>query len=302
MTDKTYDLVIVGAGPAGLTAAIYAANSGLNFLVISGFTGSAAATAPAVANYPGFPEPISGSELMANFENQAKRLGTQIESDSIEEITKNEDGTFTLKGTLNIYAAKAVIYAAGAQAKRLRLDEEPKYFGKGVSVCATCDGHFFKNKPVAVAAGDRTAASEANYLAGICEKVYFITADASVPKELELKSNVILRTNSRIVSLQGEKKLEGLTLENISTNAKEEVPLSALFTAVGHDPETAPLRGLPVLDDKGAVAAEKDGSTAVPGLFAAGDVVKGAVRQIVSACDQGMRAALAARSYLRSRK
>ena len=300
MTDKTYDLVIVGAGPAGLTAAIYAANSGINFLVISGFTGSAAATAPAVANYPGFPEAVSGSELMANFENQAKNLGAGIESDSITEIKNEADGTFTLTGAINTYSAKTVIYAAGAQAKRLRLNEEPKYFGKGVSVCATCDGHFFKNKPVAVAAGDRTAASEAVYLAGICEKVYFITLGSALPKELDGIENIVPKINFQITALKGEKKLEALAIENLSTKETEELTVSALFTAVGHDPETAPLAGLPVLDDKGAVVTEKDASTAVPGLFAAGDVVKGAVRQIVFAASAGMQAFLSARKYLRT--
>lgn len=300
MTDKTYDLIIVGAGPAGLTAAIYAANSGINFLVISGFTGSAAATAPAVANYPGFPEPIPGSELMANFESQARNLGANIESDSVTEIKKEADGSFTVTGAVNTYSAKAVIYAAGAQAKRLRLKEEPKYFGRGVSVCATCDGHFFKGKPVAVAAGDRTAASEAVYLAGICEKVYFITKENALPKELDGIENVVPKLNFQITALKGEKKLEALTVEDLSSKESEELTVSALFTAVGHDPETAPLAGLPVLDDKGAVAVEKDASTAVPGLFAAGDVTKGAVRQIVFAADQGMQAFLAARKYLRT--
>lgn len=300
MTDKTYDLVIVGAGPAGLTAAIYAANSGIDFLVVSGFTGSAAATAPKVANYPGFSETISGAELVANFENQAKNLGAKIESDSITEIKKETDGSFTLTGTLSTYSAKAVIYAAGALAKRLRLEEEPRYFGRGVSVCATCDGHFFKNKPVAVAAGDNTAASEALYLAGICEKVYFITKDGALPKELDGIDKIVPKANTQVCALKGEKKLEGLTIENLSTKEREELTVSALFTAVGHDPETAPLAGLPVLDDKGAVVTEKDGSTAVPGLFAAGDAVKGAVRQIVFAASSGMLAFLAARKYLRT--
>ena len=296
------DLIIVGAGPAGLTAAIYAATSGTDLLVISGFTGSAAATSPAVANYPGFPAPIAGSELVTNFENQAKNLGTQIESDSIEEITKNEDGTFTLKGTLNTYSAKAVIYAAGAQARRLRLSEEPKYFGKGVSVCATCDGHFFKGKDAAVAAGDKTALSEAIYLSNICKTVYYVTKDQEGPKELTTISNVVLKTNAAISALQGEKRLEAIELTDETTKTKETIPVQALFTAVGHDPETSPLKNLPVLDEKGAVITNPDASTPVPGLFAAGDVVKGAIRQIVFAANAGMQAALSARKYLRSLK
>ena len=296
----TKDLIIVGAGPAGLTAAIYAATSGTDLLVISGFTGSAAATAPAVANYPGFPSPIAGSELVANFENQAKNLGTRIESDSIEEITKNEDGTFTLKGTLNTYSAKAVIYAAGAQARRLRLGEEPKYFGKGVSVCATCDGHFFKGKDVAVAAGDKTALSEAIYLANICRSVYYVTKDQEVPKELKALSNIVPKTNAAISALQGEKRLEAIELTDETTKEKETIEVQGLFTAVGHDPETAPLKNLPVLDEKGAVITNVDASTTVPGLFAAGDVVKGVIRQIVFAANAGMQAALSARKYLRN--
>ena len=294
------DLIIVGAGPAGLTAAIYAATSGTDLLVISGFTGSAAATAPAVANYPGFPAPIAGSELVTNFENQAKNLGTQIESDSIEEITKNEDGTFTLKGTLNTYSAKAVIYAAGAQARRLRLSEEPKYFGKGVSVCATCDGHFFKGKDVS--AGDKTALSEAIYLSNICKTVYYVTKDQEAPKELAALSNIVPKTNASISALQGEKRLEAIELTDELTKTKETIPVQALFTAIGHDPETAPLKNLPVLDEKGAVITNSDASTPVPGLFAAGDVVKGAIRQIVFAANAGMQAALSARKYLRSLK
>lgn len=294
------DLIIVGAGPAGLTAAIYAATSGTELLVISGFTGSAAATAPAVANYPGFPAPIAGSELVTNFENQAKNLGTRIESDSIEEITKNENGTFTLKGTMNTYAAKAVIYAAGAQARRLRLSEEPKYFGKGVSVCATCDGHFFKGKDVAVAAGDKTALSEAIYLANICKTVYYVTKDQEAPKELKALSNIVPKTNAAISALQGEKRLEAIELTDETTKEKETIEVQGLFTAVGHDPETAPLKNLPVLDEKGAVITNPDTSTPVPGLFAAGDVVKGAIRQIVYAANAGMQAALSARKYLRN--
>lgn len=158
----------------------------------------------------------------------------------------------------------------------------------------------FMTQPVAVTAGDKTAVSEAAYLAGICEKVYFITKDNTLPKELDGIEKIVLKANSQITALKGEKKLEALTVENIATKEQEELTVSALFTAVGHDPETAPLAGLPVLDDNGAVVAEKDGSTAIPGLFAAGDVVKGAVRQIVFAASAGMQAFLSARKYLRT--
>ena len=292
-------IIIVGAGPAGLTAALYLARAGQIPLVLSGFTGSALSRAAKVENYPGLGEK-SGEEILKAILEQTKALGIEPISDAVAEVEKKEN-VFLLHGHEN-YEADAIIWAAGAQARRLTLPEEPRYFGRGVSVCATCDGNFFRKKVVAVVAGSSRAVAEALHLAELCETVYFIEEGTEIPAALMSYKNVVIIKESRVVSLEGEKRLESITLQNLKSGEQSKLALSGLFLAIGNVPFSAPLKKFGVTDEKGAIIINyPHTSTALPGLFAAGDVTNYPYRQIVTAVSQGCTAALDTLAYLLKR-
>ena len=295
-----FDIVIVGGGPAGLTAAIYARRAGKSVLLLEkeGFGGQIA-SAPKVENFPGF-SAISGAELADRLFSQAEALGARLE---LEEVLEIRDGAPKRVVTdYGAYLAGAVILAAGMRRRSLGLPGEDSL--AGVSFCAVCDGAFYAGQDAAVAGGGSAAFQDALYLADICRHVTLIhrradfRADPILVEEARGRANLTLLPSTVVEALEGEDHLTGLTLRDTVAGDVSHLPVSALFEAVGHLPESGLARALGVpVDEAGFLAAGEDCVTPVPGIFAAGDVRAKAVRQLTTACADGAVAALAACAY-----
>lgn len=294
------DIAIIGSGPAGLTAAIYARRAGLDILVIEKeYMGTGQiADSSRVDNYPGFPG-TDGYSLGEAFRNHAESLGTEFLDAQVTSINK-KDGFWELKcdnGT-DIHA-RAVIYSAGCKHRNLGIEGEEKYYGKGISYCAVCDGAFYKGKSVAVVGGGDTALDDALYLSDVCEKVYLIhrrdgfRGATGTLNKLKAKENVFIKTNAVIKEITGENKLDGVIL---STGEKLEI--SGLFVAVGMIPQTELLNSFGVLDENKYIKAEEDGKTSVDGLYAAGDVRTKKLRQVITAASDGANTVNSILEYL----
>ena len=291
-----YDIIIIGAGPAGLTAAIYACRANKKTLVLeaSAYGGQIISTLD-IENYPAEPK-ITGVELAKKMYAQAKELGADFEFEKVTEIVDNGE-TKTVKTEDDEYTAKAIIIATGTETKKLGLENEDKFLGHGVSYCATCDGNFFKGKTVAVAGGGNSALYEALYLADIVEKVYLIhrrdefRGDDSLVESLKEKGNVEFIFGSNVTKLNGEENLESIEINNEKT-----LEVSALFVAVGREPKVDFIKVQK--DINGYVQAGEDGKTNIEGIFVAGDTRTKLTRQIVTATADGANAATSAIKYL----
>ena len=291
-----YDIIIIGAGPAGLTAAIYAcrANKKTLGLEASAYGGQIISTLD-LENYPAEPK-ITGVELAKKMYAQAKELGADFEFEKVTEIVNNGE-TKTVKTEDDEYTAKAVIIATGTETRKLGLENEDKFLGRGVSYCATCDGNFFKGKTVAVAGGGNSALYEALYLADIVEKVYLIhrrdefRGDDSLVESLKEKGNVEFIFGSNVTKLNGEENLESIEINNEKT-----LEVSALFVAVGREPKVDFIKVQK--DINGYIQAGEDGKTNIEGIFVAGDTRTKLTRQIVTATADGANAATSAVKYL----
>ena len=301
-----YDIIIIGAGPAGLTAGIYAVRAGMKTLLLeSMFAGGQAVNSNWVENYPGFKDGINGAQLCASMESQAKRLGVEFKFTSAKAV--DLDGTPKRVRTKNdMFETKAIILATGAQVRRLGLAREDELTGAGISYCATCDGGFFKDKIVAVVGGGDTALTDAAYLSRLAKTVYIIhrrdafrAAQASINTALSF-NNVIPVWDSVIQSLEGEEKLSGLLLKNVKTDEQKLLEVDGAFIAVGTQPQTELFTELSL--DHGFIRTDAKCKTALDGVYAAGDVRYGAMRQIVTAAADGATAAMAAAEYLASNK
>lgn len=298
-------LVIVGSGPAGLTAAIYAARAALQPLVLEGMQpGGQLMQTTDVENFPGFVLPIPGPELVESMRKQAERLGTRFLADALTgcDFTGGTKKLTTMMG--KTIEAEAVILATGATARWLGI--EGKYKGRGVSTCATCDGAFYKGKRVAVIGGGETALTEALYLAQIAAHVTLVhrrdtfRAAPALQKKIASTTGIDLLLDTVPEAFLGERKVEALRVRNVKTGETRELPLDGVFVAIGHTPETAVLRGKVALDEAGYI--EADGCrTSVPGVFAAGDVQERRFKQAVTAAASGCVAALEAERYLQER-
>lgn len=297
-----YDIIIIGAGPAGLTAAIYALRAGKSCLIIEkGAFGGQISLSPKLENYPGFSE-ISGAEFSDRLLEQALTLGAEVE---LDEVSNVEDmGEVKLVTTLSgSFRAKAVIVAAGAKHRRLGLEREEELTGMGVSYCAVCDGAFFKGLTAAVVGGGSSALQDAVLLSDICEKVYLIyrstlRGEKKLVEALEKRANVEFVPGGVVTALKGESELSSIL---VRTEAGErEVELQGLFVAVGYAPDNAPFAGVLKLDNWGYVASGEDCLGAVPGVFVAGDCRSKRVRQVTTAVGDGAVAALAACEYIDS--
>lgn len=296
-----YDIIIVGAGTAGLTAAIYAARANKKVLVFEEKTyGGQIITSSKIENYPGLPH-VSGADFAKKLYEQAIELGAEIE---FEEVLKIEDLGETKKVTTDEdeYEARAVILATGSIDKKLDLKDEERLFGHGISCCATCDGSLFKGKVVAVVGGGNTAFYDALYLADLAEKVYLIhrrdgfRADDALVDKVKKKTNVEYLLNTRVTKLNGEKNLESVELTSADGSVRT-LDLDGLFVAVGRAPATAKFEGLVEMDDIGYIIAGEDCLTSAPGIFAAGDLRTKSLRQLVTAASDGAIAAIAAAKY-----
>ena len=298
-----YEILVVGGGPAGYTAALYAARSGRRTAVVEKLSpGGQMATTSTIDNYPGFPEGVDGFELGEKMEQQARKYGAETIYAEVTgaELTASPKVLHTSEGDLT---AHAVILATGAYPRELGLPGERELQGRGIAYCAACDGMAYRGKVVAVNGGGNTAVEDALYLSKLCRKVYLIhrrgslRASAVYHKALE-EAGVEILWNSRVTALRQEKRLTGVELEDTLTGEKRELACDGLFVAVGRVPDTALFTGQAELDQAGYLVAGEDCRTSLPGVFAAGDVRTKALRQVVTAASDGANAAHSADLYL----
>ncbi len=314
------DVIIIGAGPAGLSAAIYVQRAGKQALLLEAMTyGGQIVNTPEVENYPGIPK-ISGFDFATALYEQATALGAELVFDKAEKIEKKPEDTpesttegkpatkaevlqVTTSGGA-VYEAKAVILATGARNRKLMIDREEELTGRGVSYCATCDGAFYKGKPVAVNGGGNTALEDALFLSNYCSRVYLVHRREGFrgePQALEAlrgKENVEFVLNATVTKLTGDSKLTGIQVTDKLTGAVRELEVDGLFIAIGQEPENRAFGNMVTLDKAGYISAGEDCTTGTPGVFTAGDCRTKAVRQLTTAASDGAVAALAACSYI----
>ena len=297
------DILVIGSGPAGYTAAIYAVRAGHKVKLVTGNQDGGQLTITSfIENYPGFSEKISGPQLMMQMRDQAEGLGVDIEYDMIESVNFSKSPFVCTGESGNTYESRSVIVATGANAKWLGLESENKYKNKGVSACATCDGFFFKNKIVAVIGGGNAAVEESIYLTNFAKKVYLIhrrnslRAEKVMQDRLMKNSKIEVVWNSRVAEILGdEKKVTGVLLE--SNEGLKKINLDGIFVAIGHAPATKIFDGKLDLDENGYIVV--DGTkTSVKGIFAAGDVCDPIYRQAIVSAGQGCKAAIDADKFL----
>lgn len=304
MDPKIEKLVIIGSGPAGLTAAIYAARGGLEPLVISGrAAGGQLMLTTDVDDYPGFEEGIQGPDLMMKMRKQAERFAVRFIDEDVE-FVEFSNKPFTIKTETKELKSETVIIATGAQASWLGLESETRLRGRGVSACAVCDGFFFKGKNIVVVGGGDTAMREAQHLSKIANKLYIVhrrdqfRAQKALVDLVISKENVEVIYDSVIDEVLGEDKVSAVKLKNVKTNEIKELPVEALFVAIGHQPSTKFLDSAIELDEKGYIKVTDEVFSSVPGVFVAGDVSDFRYRQAVTAAGAGTKATFEVERYL----
>lgn len=309
MSETIKDTVIIGSGPAGYTAAIYAARANMNPVMFTGMQpGGQLTTTTDVENFPGYPNGITGPEMMDDLQKQAERFGTQIHYEYITEVKlAQEAGQLhtVISSSGQEIQTRSVIISTGATAKYLGLEDETKFAGSGVSACATCDGFFYKGRPVAVVGGGDTAAEEATYLAKLCTQVYLLVrrdelrASKVMQERVFNTPNITVMFHHELIGLEGEKAVEKAKIINNQTNEVSELAVDGVFIAIGHKPNTELFQGVLDMDETGYLITEgKSTKTNVPGVFASGDVQDNVYRQAITAAGTGCMAALDAEKYV----
>ena len=303
---KMYDVIVIGAGPAGLSAALYAGRARLKTLVVEKKKeGGQIALTSEVENYPGCVEGESGPTLIDRMYNQAKHFGAEFVYDEIESVDL-QGSIKQLNGKKDVYKSKAVIVATGASSRPIGCPGEKEFIGKGVSYCATCDGMFFRGRDVAVVGGGNTALEDAMFLSNYCNKVYIIhrrdklRGEEKIAKAISEKDNIEMVWNSNVVKLIGDDKVEGITVKNSVDGSEKDIQVSGLFIAVGQEPDNYDFEEVVELDDKGYVIAGEDCKTESKGIFTAGDCRTKNVRQLTTAASDGAVAAIGACEYIDS--
>ena len=299
------NLIIIGSGPAGLTAAIYAARANLAPLVIEGMEpGGQLTLTSEVENFPGFPTGIMGPELMENFKKQAARFGAKFELGNVTKVDFQQKPLAVFLGDKKI-EADTVIVASGASAKWLNIESEKKFKGRGVSSCATCDGAFYKNLDVIVVGGGDSAMEESNFLTRFCKKVYLVhrrdtfRASKIMIERAQKNPKIEFVLDSAVHEVQGGQNVEAVVLENLKTKEKKTLSVQGVFVAIGHTPNTDIFRGQLDMDENGYLKVKPDGTaTNVTGVFSAGDVHDLRYRQAITAAGSGCKAAMDAEKYL----
>jgi len=308
MENNVRDIIIIGSGPAGYTAGIYAARANMNPLILTGMEpGGQLTTTTDVENFPGYPESISGPELMADLQKQAERFGTEIKYEYVTEVIfgEKEGDLHQVKTNTAEYQSRSLVISTGATAKYLGLDDEKKFAGSGVSACATCDGFFYRGKDVAVVGGGDTAAEGATYLSKLCNKVYLLVrkdemrASKAMQHRVEHTPNLEVLYNHELTGLDGNNVVEKAKIINNVTNEERELVVDGVFIAIGHKPNTDLFKGKLDMDETGyLITQDRSYKTNIPGVFAAGDVQDSVYRQAITAAGSGCAAALDAERYV----
>jgi len=304
--EKTYDVAIIGSGPAGYTAALYAARANLRTVVFQGFeSGGQLMLTSDVENYPGYKDGVQGPEMMDEFEEQAARFGAEMRPDNVEKVDfSGRPFRLWAEGEDEPELAKTVVIATGAQAKWLGLESEERLFGKGVSGCATCDAFFFRGKKVAVVGGGDTAMEEAGVLAKFADEVFLIhrreefRASKIMLDRAEKNEKITFITDTTVEEILGETTVEGVRIKNAKTGEEKTLAVDGFFAAIGHTPATGLFAGQLEMDGSGYLLQKEHTMTSVPGVFAAGDVSDTRYRQAITAAADGCRAAIDAERWL----
>ncbi len=304
-TEFVRDVIIIGSGPAGLTAAIYTARANLNPLMFEGEeAGGQLMTTTDVENFPGFPKGVMGPELMAVMREQAARFGTEFVTRNVSKVDF-QTRPFKVWVGDKIYLSRAVIISTGASAKYLGLPSEKKYMGKGVSACATCDGAFFRNMQVAIVGGGDTAMEEAQFLTRFASKVWVVhrrdhfRASKIMAERVMKNPKIEVLWNSEVIEVHGVDVVQSLTIKNHVTGETKEFQMDGLFVAIGHKPNTDLFKGQLEMNEVGyLVTKPKSTSTSIPGVFASGDVQDPTYRQAITAAGTGCMAAIDAERWL----
>lgn len=298
-----YDVIIVGAGPAGLTAAVYARRADKSVLVIEkGTFGGQMTFSPKIENFPAFSQ-VSGNELADRMVEQALTMGADIEMAEVTGI-HHENGVFCVSCDEGEYLGHTVILATGSRHRHLGLDREEEFIGNGISFCAVCDGAFYNGKHVAVIGGGNSALVEAMMLSDGCKKVYVVqnldrmTGEEKLVSALEKKENVEFITGTVVDSIYGEDEFDGIIIKNVQSGEKERLDVDGIFVAIGQIPENDAFSNLVELSDRGYIVSDENCLTNTKGLFVAGDCRTKSIRQIATACGDGAVAALAACRYI----
>ncbi len=301
------NVIIIGSGPAGYTAALYTARASLKPLVFEGAVtaGGALMTTTEVENFPGFQDGIMGPELMDNMRAQAERFGAELVPDDIVAVDLSGEIKTVTDTAGTVHRAKAIIVTTGSQHRKLGLPKEDALSGRGVSWCATCDGFFFKDQDIAVIGGGDTAMEEATFLSRFAKSVTIVhrrdtlRASKAMQERAFADPKIKFVWDSEVAEIQGDQKLSGLTLRNLKTGETSELPVTGLFIAIGHDPRTELFKGQLDLDDEGYLKVEAPSTrTNLTGVFGAGDVVDHTYRQAITAAGTGCSAALDAERFL----
>jgi len=309
MTQKTHDIIIVGAGPAGLTAGIYAARIGLKTLILEGnMLGGRAIDAAMVENFPGFPDGITGAELTQRMIDQAKKFGAELKfPEEVVNINLSSE-TKTVNTKKEMYQARALILSTGAQRKKLLVPGEMEFLGQGVSYCPICDGPFFKGLAVTIVGSGDEAANDALFLTKIARKVTMISGNEEVEvsgalrEKLEEKKNFGVMSNSRVEAIEGDISVKAIKLVATKTNKQQKIPTDAVFISMGRVPMTQIVQKAGIeVDQIGCIKVDRQQRTNVEGVFAAGDCTCGGM-QIVTAAGEGATAAIKASTYVKRMK
>lgn len=309
MSDDIYDVIIIGGGPAGLTAGIYASREKFKTLLLEkAMCGGLPVTTDLIENYPGFPSVTKGSDLMAKFKQQAQNCGAEIiETREVKEVEKT-DKNITVKTDENEYTTHTLIIAAGSVPKMLNIPGEKEFRGRGVSYCATCDGPFFKDKDVVIVGCGNSGLQEGEALLNYVKSVTFVeffpfmTAAKVLQERLQKKENVTFMLNHRVTSVNGENAVSSITVKDRTNNEEKNVKTAGVFIYAGFSPNSAFLKDVVDLDEDGYIKTDENMKTSVNGIYAAGDIRSKEVRQITVACGEATTATVAVGSYLREKK
>ncbi|MEA3459929.1 MAG: thioredoxin-disulfide reductase [Chloroflexota bacterium] len=300
---RSRELTIIGLGPAGLSAAIYAARAGLKPLAIGSALGGQAALTEKIENYPGFPQGIKGLELARLMQEQAERFGAEIEIDEVKEVTLSSP-PFLVKTYGSEHEAKALIIATGTSPRKLGVPGEAELIGKGVSYCATCDGFFYRDRTVAVVGGGNAALEEALFLTKFAKRVYVIhrrhrlRADRILQERAFANEKMEFMWDSMVTEVLGHDRVDGVALRNVKTGEGQGLALDGVFVAIGQTPNTGLFEGQLELDERGFIVTDRAMHTSVEGVFAAGDVQERNLQQVATAVGTGAIAAMEAEKFI----